>query len=286
MHTANIPPHFELRAVNELLTTNRIGRVSGWPNEVWDTIASTNDRAVELAALGAPEGVIVLAREQTAGRGRHGRKWSSPADAGIHMSCVMRPKLPEYKLPVYTLAVGVACARAIHFSTGVQIGLKWVNDLVYGGKKVGGILCEMPSAGKTHPDGHKIEPACIVGVGVNVHSVATALPAELIGKVEWLERATGQPVNLNVLAAQIAAELESISDAMAEDQADELLNEWRNYSVTLDQNIVAVSGNHTIKGWTQDIDSEGALLVRTTSGEIVRLQAGEISIRLADGSYV
>ena len=256
--------------------TNRLGRVGKeWPNEVWDAIGSTNDRAAELAVAGAPEGVLVLAREQTAGRGRLGRSWVSPADAGIHLSCVMCPDLPEHQTPTYTLAVGVACTRAILSCTGVQIGLKWVNDLVYGGKKLGGILCEKPSG----------SAALIVGIGVNVHSLDGTLPAELKDKIDWLDRIAGSTVNLNVLASGIADELESMSDAIEAGQMLDLLDEWRNYSVTLDKNIVAVVGNETIEGRAEDIDDEGALLVSTRTGGTVRLQAGEISIRSSDGSY-
>jgi BirA family biotin operon repressor/biotin-[acetyl-CoA-carboxylase] ligase len=270
----NIPPHVDLKAINSLLITNRLGKVGAeWPNEVWDIIGSTNDRAAELAAAGAPEGVMVFARQQSAGRGRFDRSWVSPADAGIHMSCIMRPDLPEHQLPTYTLAVGVACARAVISCVGVQIGLKWVNDLVYSGKKLGGILCE------------KTASALIVGIGINVHDLQAELSPQLKGSVEWLDRISGTNINLNVLIAGLAAELESVSDAIEADQMLELLDEWRNYSVTLDKNITAVVGNETIEGHAEDIDDEGALLITTHSGENVRLLAGEISIRSADGSY-
>jgi BirA family transcriptional regulator, biotin operon repressor / biotin---[acetyl-CoA-carboxylase] ligase len=270
----NIPPYVDLKAINSLLTTNRLGKVGvEWPNEVWDAIGSTNDRAAELAAKGAPEGVLVFARQQTAGRGRLGRSWVSPADVGVHMSCVMRPDLPEHQLPTYTLVVGVACARAVLSLTGVQIGLKWVNDLVYGGRKLGGILCE------------KATDALVVGIGLNVHSMEESLPGELANKVEWLDRIAGNTVNLNMLVAGLVGELESVSNAIEADQMLDLLDEWRNYSITLDKNITAVVGNETIEGRAEDIDDEGALLVTTRSGETVRLQAGEISIRGSDGSY-
>jgi BirA family biotin operon repressor/biotin-[acetyl-CoA-carboxylase] ligase len=282
----DVLPHLDLKSIDNLLQTKRIGKVSGCPNEVWDIIGSTNDRANELAAQGAPEGVIVLARQQTAGRGRHGRTWSSPADAGVHMSCILRPGEPGHKLPVYTLAIGVACARAILACTGIRVGLKWVNDLVYDGKKLGGILCEMSPKGKFTAEGKQLESALIVGIGINVHSIDAAIPEEIKDKVEWLERATGQSVNLNAVVASVAGEIEHVVDALAAGKIDDILHEWRTYSATLHKNVVAISGDQTIRGLAQDIDSDGALLIKTPEGEIVRLQAGEISIRTESGNYV
>ncbi|HEY9720025.1 MAG TPA: biotin--[acetyl-CoA-carboxylase] ligase, partial [Trichormus sp.] len=120
-----------LEKIEKRLTSGVIGR-SSWNNELWQTIDSTNSRAAQLAAEGAPEGVIVLARQQTAGRGRLGRVWVSPPDAGIYLSVILRPaELLPAELALITLAVGVAVSSAIERCAGVKVGLKWVNDLVF-----------------------------------------------------------------------------------------------------------------------------------------------------------
>src|SRR5688572_30152132 len=135
--------HLNLTTLNALLQTTQMGK-SSVPNEVWDEIDSTNTRATQLAAEGAPHGVIVAARQQNAGRGRQGRVWVSPPDAGLYISFLLRPKIALQQLPLISLGVGVAVARAVHNTCGIEVGLKWVNDVVYAHRKLGGILAEMP----------------------------------------------------------------------------------------------------------------------------------------------
>lgn len=280
MSPEELPPHLSLNAIEALLKTQIIGRAKDWPNELWAKIDSTNARALLLASRGAPEGVIVLAREQTLGRGRLGSNWISPADSGVYASCILRPKQRMYELSIYTLAAGVACARAIYVCTGIQVGLKWVNDITYIGKKLGGILSEVAT-----PNAPASIPALIIGIGVNLNHNEDSLPGELKEKMEWLGRITGQLVNPNLLVAAIAYELEAVCQTIAAGKHEDILSEWRKYSITLNKDIIAISGNKTITGKAEDIDSSGALLVRTNNGEIMRLSSAEISIRSLDGSY-
>ena len=242
-------------------------------NELWDEIDSTNTRAAALAALGCPEGVMVIARQQTAGRGRLGRAWISPPDAGISFSVVLRPKIELSRLPLITLATGVAVAQAIEASVGVRPGLKWVNDLTLSGRKLGGILAEMPSQ------------ALIIGIGINVRLKADELPAEMKDKVEWLERAVVGPVDPNLIVMELAHKLEAQYELLKAGKTEEILGLWRAYSVTLGQMIEARSANQVIKGKAIDIADSGALIVEAEDGSRTELVAGEISLRLQDGSY-
>ena len=142
--------------------------------EVLPVIASTNSYALQLIDQGATSGTLVLARQQTAGRGRQGNEWHSPPDAGIYMSCIMRPQTSMDTWPLYTLASGVAVAKAIEKYAGIRIGLKWVNDLVYKGMKLGGILAETRNR------------ALVIGIGINIHFDKNTIPAELVNRMTWL----------------------------------------------------------------------------------------------------
>ncbi len=262
-----------LEVIETSLATSLIGRAQGHKNELWDTIGSTNSRAAELAAAGAPEGVIVLARQQTAGRGRQGRVWVTPPDAGIAFSVLLRPQIALTRLPLVTLATGVAAARAIESSVGVRPGLKWVNDLVLGGRKLGGILAEMSGQ------------ALIIGIGINVRFAADDVPEELKDKIEWLERVVGRPVDSNMIVMELAHRLEEAYQDLLSGRTDAILSAWKNYSVTIGQDIESKSGGQTIRGRAVDITASGALIVALENGGTVELHAGEISIRKQDGSY-
>ncbi len=262
-----------LDVIETSLTTKIIGKAPGAKNELWAEIGSTNTRAAALAAEGCPEGVIVLARQQTAGRGRLGRAWISPPDAGIAFSVVLRPQLELSRLPLITLATGVAVAQAIEKSVGVRPGLKWVNDLTLSGKKLGGILAEMPGQ------------ALIIGIGINVRLEESELPPELKDKVEWLERAMGRPIDPNLIVLELAHKLEAAYELLKEGQTKKIISLWKDYSITLGQLIEATSNNQSIKGRAVDIADSGALIVEDESGERTEIVAGEISIRLQNGGY-
>ena len=262
-----------LDVIEASLATSLIGRASGHANELWPTIDSTNSRAAELASAGAAEGVLVLARQQTAGRGRQGRVWVTPQDAGIAFSVILRPTIPLTRLPLVTLATGTAVARAIESSVGVRLGLKWVNDLVLGGRKVGGILAEMSG------------PSLIIGIGINVRFSQEDVPEDLQTKIEWLERVVGRPVDPNLIVVALAAELEKSYQALLAGKVDEIVSAWKSYSVTIGKNIESNNGGQILRGKAVDITASGALVVETEDGGKVELHAGEISIRNQDGSY-
>jgi len=262
-----------LEVIEPSLATTLIGKASGTKNELWETIGSTNSRAAELAAEGANEGVIVLARQQTAGRGRHGRIWVTPPDAGIAFSVLLRPQIALTRLPLVTLATGVAVAKAIECSVGVRPGLKWVNDLVLGGRKLGGILAEMPGQ------------ALVIGIGINVRFSESDVPDDLKDKIEWLERVIGRPVDPNLVVLALAHKLEEAYQALLAGRTDEIVQSWKQYSVTIGQDIESKNGSQTIRGRAVDITAGGALIVEFADGSRTELHAGEISIRKQDGSY-
>lgn len=272
-----------LARLGQLLETSRLGHAPGWENELWDCLDSTNNRAAELLRAGAPEGVIVLSRQQTAGRGRQGKSWISPPDSGIYMSVVLRPDRDTTGLPLYTLGCGVACARALRESTGVKVGLKWVNDLIAGRRKVGGILAEIPSIASANAD-HATTPL-VMGIGVNVRLYLQALPDDLRERVDCLERLSGEPLDANQIVASITKHLEQVLDDLRSGKQQETLDAWRLYSVTLGRQVRVISGNSEYTGLAVDIDQSGGLIMQTPTNDSLTVHAGEVSIRNADGTY-
>jgi BirA family transcriptional regulator, biotin operon repressor / biotin---[acetyl-CoA-carboxylase] ligase len=266
------------------LTTRRIGRVSDFANEVWETIESTSSRAAALAGAGALEGVVVAARLQTAGRGRFARTWLSPLDAGLYMSFLLRPQLSMQELPILSLAGGVACVQAIYSCCRLKVGLKWVNDLIVDGRKIGGILAEMPAVSRT-AGSSPLPPPVILGVGINLSLPADGVPTELLQRIDCLENLCGRNVDVNMLAAEVTNAFEGIYDLVLSGQSGSILQQWKQFSVTLGREIRAAVGDSIIEGTAIDITSSGALVVSTPSGELHTLVGGEVSIRNQDGSY-
>lgn len=283
----------DLSLIEAALTTYIIARSKS--NELWDEIGSTNDRAIELAHEGAAEGTLVLARQQTGGRGRQGRTWVSPADSGIFASLILRPTIDASALPLISFAAGVAAAQAIEHVLGLRIGLKWVNDLVYGGKKLGGILAEMPgsqtaAARATDSSDPKspqwvMPPAVVLGIGINLRHNNDELPPELQGRVESLDRLSGKQVDANQIVAEFCNSLEDQYNNLRHSASEIVLAEWKHYSATLGKQIKATVGNEEVEGLAEDIAESGALVLRRNDGSEQLLYAGEISIRLQDGSY-
>lgn len=265
----------DLQTIDSYLKTTFVGRSKA--NELWPEIDSTNSRAMELAATKAPAGTIVLARKQTAGRGRQGRLWQSPLDAGIYASFLLRPTCKKEDIPLYTLALGVAASQAILSVTGVEVGLKWVNDLVIGPKKLGGILAELT--------GSQTPPALVLGIGINIDLRQEDIPDELAHQIEWLTHIAGTPIDANHLVAELAFQLEDLSNRITAGDKDHVLNAWRKHSVTLGKQVQVLSTEGNKEGTAIDINENGALIVQTNNGERLTLYAGEISIRNLDGSY-
>lgn len=274
--------HLDLASLDALLRTASLGKSAGWSNEVWETIDSTNTRALEISKQGAPEGVIIAARQQTAGRGRLGRVWISPPDSGLYISFLLRPSLPLAQIPMMSLMAGSSTAKAIKHLCGISVGLKWVNDITFGGKKIGGILAEMSSA---RPDGRDLPPALVIGIGINLRIDRDSMPSDLQHSADAIENISGAPVNANQLAATLASELEAGYALLAKGERAQLIARWKEHSVTLGKRVQAISGDKIMEGTAVDLASDGALVLRLDDGQDVLLHSGEVSIRNVDGTY-
>lgn len=280
----------DLARMESALETRVLGRAAEWPNELFDEVDSTSSRAAVLAAEGAPEGVVVLARRQTAGRGRQAKRWESPADAGIYMSVVLRPQLSAGDLPLVSLAAGVAAAETIERCLGLAVGLKWVNDLIVSDRKVAGILAELQSTASSVVPGSKHgtiqAPAVVLGIGINLNIPADAVPDDLKERIGSLEPLAGRKVDGSLLAADLLGSLESSYEDLRRGAKELVISAWKQRSVTLGRQVLASTPRGDIRGTASDITDSGALVVTLESGEQVVLTGGEVSIRLADGRYV
>ncbi len=240
----------------------------------YDEIGSTNDRALAWAELGAEEGCLVMADAQSAGRGRLGRTWASPAGAGIYATLVLRP--PPQATGLLTLAAGLAVAEGIERATGLHAHLKWPNDVVLPTRppaprrqprKLAGILAEAGSSGERTLH-------VVVGVGINV--LPAAYPADVASRATSLASELGRPVSRGPVLAECLAALWLRYSSLVAGGSAGVLAAWRERAATTFARRVewdGPAGRRT--GVARDVGDDGALIVDVDGG-LVRVTAGEV----------
>jgi BirA family transcriptional regulator, biotin operon repressor / biotin---[acetyl-CoA-carboxylase] ligase len=230
---------------------------------------STNRAALELGYAGEPEGAVVLAEEQTAGRGRAGRTWQSEQAVGIYVTLLLRPKLAPVQAPLLTMMAGLSAHAAIQAVTGLEVDVKWPNDLLIHGKKVGGILTEMHA-----------EPAAvrfvIVGIGINANqekfagelgAIATSLRIEAAKQVSRME-----------LLVRLLREFESDYNRFLREGAKGVTARFEKVSSYANGKRVRVTnGTESFTGTTAGLGAEGLLQVRRDDGQVVMVIAGDVT---------
>ena len=238
----------------------------------YDTIDSTNTRAKELAKEGAPAGTVLVAGNQTGGRGRMGRSFSSPAGMGVYLSVILRPGCKGNQLMHLTCAAAVAACEAVEKASGTLPGIKWINDLVCGKEKLGGILTEL----SVNSDG--FVDWAVVGIGINCCQKKTDFPTELQDIATSLLLQTGKACSPALLAACLTESLYEM-DKILLSQKQQLMDIYRRYCVTLGKKILVVRGDESAYGEALDLDEDGGLLVRFSDGTEKIVNSGEVSIR-------
>ena len=237
---------------------------------IYNCIESTNKTAKEMAVSGCPNGTVVVADSQTAGRGRFGRKFYSPSGSGLYISIVLRAdKVPLSDVVMITSAAAVIVSKVIEECTGVKCGIKWVNDLYINDKKVCGILTE----GVTDFESGHIEWV-VVGIGVNIdtrdfpdeiNQIATSI---IDGKADGTLR--------NRIAAGIINEFVA-DNAFTNEQS--IMAEYRERQILIGQMVRVVNGNTTYDAYVLDVDDAGRLIVKKDTGEVEKLFCGEVSVK-------
>lgn len=251
---------FDARAFLALLPTGEDGRSRRVL--ALDIVDSTSSELVRRLRSGWPAGTVVAAGEQTAGRGRLGRRWCSPPGGNLHLSAAVNVPPPETdNLVAVPLAAGVAAARALAAAGVERIRLKWPNDLLVGDRKLGGILCEAPE-----PRARPL--VVVVGIGVNL-SDATLAP-ELTGAAINAAQVAGRAIPPEPVAAGFVSGLERRLADLPRDGRAALIRDWKSLAEPFGRRVRTAG----VEGVTVDLDEEGRLLVRRDDGAVVALAGG------------
>jgi BirA family transcriptional regulator, biotin operon repressor / biotin---[acetyl-CoA-carboxylase] ligase len=237
-----------------------------WPHPVsyFATIDSTMHEASRLAAAGCEHGTVVIADEQTAGQGRHGRRWHSEPNAGLYVSMVLRPSLGVDSLPVLTLALGLAAADAIAATTGLECDLRWPNDLMLTGKKVAGILV------------HLVDSAAIAGIGINVGH--TAFPPEIAQEAISLRIVSSRLHSREEILVALLGSASRYCEVL-EGQAgrETILHLFsRRSSYARNKRVTVEQGDSVVEGTTAGLNTSGFLILRKDDGTEQLVLAGGV----------
>ncbi len=256
---------------NDQLSANAIAaglqtRVLGRRIVYFERVGSTNDVAKQLADAGEPEGTLVIADEQTAGRGRLGRAWIAPPHSSILMSLVLRPALAPHQVGWVTMAVALGACQAIRAETGLAVQIKWPNDLIVRGKKLAGILSE---AGIVNDELEYV----VVGIGVNVNFNVTAIeriPADATTIADELR----QPFPRVRLVQTLLQSIEEYYLRVNEN----LVPEYSARLSTLNQWVCVQTPAGVEAGMAERVNENGALILRRADGSRIELIAGEVTL--------
>ena len=268
-------------ALTEAGITAKIKTAGVFQVDVRKSVTSTNSVLRGMAAEGAPEGLVLVAEEQTAGKGRLGRSFFSPGGHGVYFSLLLRPRIAANDATLITPAAAVAAARAVERVYGVRAGIKWVNDLFLNGKKICGILTEAAiSAGSSRAE------SAVLGIGINVTIPEGGYAGDLAGvATACIGYNAGGPnaagsgaVVEDGRCRLIAAVLDEFWGFYQNLTARRFLDEYRARSVVLGQDIRVCSGDTQKMARALAIDDDCRLVVRYESGETAALDSGEVSV--------
>lgn len=236
-----------------------------------DQVDSTNTQLKALAAQGAAEGTVLLAEEQTAGRGTHGRSFQSPRGDGLYLSVLLRPRVSLADLLTLTGWVAVAVRRAIEAAAGAPAQIKWLNDIWLNGRKLCGILTELSLLGESaEPD------YVVVGIGVNVNQTADTFRSQGLDGIAVSLAGGGFPVGRNRLAACLLDQLERMYRAFPEGR-QEYLDDYRRHCVTLGRTVTFEEQGRTLTGTTRAVSDSFALIIDGGDGQSHTVMSGTVT---------
>ena len=264
------PNVMDIHRLQSLLETRTFGRKLKY----LDRVPTTQQTAHEWKQEGAGEGALVLAEQQTAGRGRRGRSWHSPPGTGIWMSLILEPRIHVNRVPQLTLLAAVALCRSLKQTTGLPVGIKWPNDLLIRGRKISGILLESVA------EDERLQYV-VAGIGINVNQEAEDFPEDLRNKAASLKMEAGRPMDREQLLASFLKEWESLYMHYLKNGFAIVRTLWESYSVTLGCKVEVQTSEGLVSGKALQLDEQGGLRIDRGNGNVTTVYAGEV--RFADG---
>jgi BirA family biotin operon repressor/biotin-[acetyl-CoA-carboxylase] ligase len=240
-----------------------------------DTIDSTNDEASRQLAAGRDAPFVILARNQTKGRGRFGRAWHSETPRNLYASFAFRPRIAAPRMQTFTLWMGAVLADFLTRETAAPIALKWPNDLLCSGKKLAGMLTE------ARMDSDQIRDL-VFGLGLNINPPAKGWPDELKTRATSLNENLPRPVASHALAAALVARVfDAYDQFIADRHRDDFADLWNRHDCLRNQTVTILSGNEEHAGVVLGVDDAGSLLLRDASGKTQAYRAGEVTLKKA-----
>ena len=235
----------------------------------FESLDSTNLEAIRQAKAGAPEGLCIIAREQTAGRGRLERTWQSPKDAGLYFTLLLRPQNEMSVWPLLTMMTAVSVCECLMKTCALRADIKWPNDICAAGRKLCGILAETVET--------STGPAAIIGIGINLRK--DAVSEELRDFATSIEEETGSSPEIETLIGALIRNLQERYPLLASAQGREhILREWSaNSSYAFDRRVRVALASENFEGTTRGLESDGALRVELASGKIRVVRAGDVT---------
>lgn len=254
--------------MNQILQPPNPFRLFGTKIIRFEKIDSTNAYAKSIAEE-AEEGTVILADEQSAGRGRFARSWISEPGKNLLFSIILKPRLPADRIALLSLAAGIAVALAIEEVSGLKTDCKWPNDILIDGKKVCGILAESSFA-------RSAPISLIIGIGLNVNQLN--FPKELQSTASSISLIAGKVFDRDLILNSILEQLELLYLRIGKDESDYIIQSFKARCAMLGNDVTIQSGNESIQGIASDIDRNGALMITTTKG-IRKVLAGDVTFK-------
>ncbi|MDO4301361.1 MAG: biotin--[acetyl-CoA-carboxylase] ligase [Clostridia bacterium] len=237
---------------------------------------STNEECKRQANAGCCSGLFVVCDQQTAGKGRLGRSWVAEKSSGLYMSMLLKPDIMPVEAPQMTLVAGIAIRRIINRLTGLNVEIKWPNDIIINGKKLVGILTEMSA------EMEKVN-YIVVGIGINVNMAG--FEGELKEKAASLYIETGRKFKRSDIINEFLSEFKLCYDEFCKNGFESFVNEYNEYCANVNKAVKTVGGKEEISGIAKGVNSRGELLI-LSNDELVPVFAGEVSLRLSDDRYI
>lgn len=259
-----------------LIRAHLKGRRRDFPIVLLNEVDSTNDEAARQLSAGRVAPFVVLAHQQSRGRGRLGRAWHSEPNGNLYASFAFRPRVPPSRMGAFTLWMGVNVCELISNLTELAPTIKWPNDILFEGRKAGGMLTE------ARIDADEIRDL-VFGLGLNINGPSANWPAELARRAVSLSEKTTVPVDLNFFtAALIGRVLLAYDQFLDGEHARTFADLWQRFDVLRGKPIALLQSGRRIAGTAAGIDDEGSLLIRSDSGRLQRFHAGDVTLEKSD----